>query len=148
MEDHKNIANEIEKLGYDFSNLKENTKSMLQGVYTYKEQVMVEMIESASKIKQQYFTITRVAERIGCSRTTIYENDVLKHYIDVVSSEAALKNPYREIEKLGVEIIKLQDTIEMMKVRDTELLLLKRENRELKEQINTNKNNIIQLNKN
>lgn len=148
MEDHKNIANEIEKLGYDFSNLKENTKSMLQGVYTYKEQVMVEMIESASKIKQQYFTITRVAERIGCSRTTIYENDVLKHYIDVVSSEAALKNPYREIEKLGVEIIKLQDTIEMMKVRDTELLLIKRENRELKEQINTNKNNIIQLNKN
>src|SRR5690625_2326390 len=139
MEDHKNIANEIEKLGYDFSNLKENTKSMLQGVYTYKEQVMVEMIESASKIKQQYFTITRVAERIGCSRTTIYENDVLKHYIDVVSSEAALKNPYREIEKLGVEIIKLQDTIEMMKVRDTELLLIKRENRELKEQINTNK---------
>lgn len=148
MEDHKNIANEIEKLGYDFSNLKENTKSMLQGVYTYKEQVMVEMIESASKIKQQYFTITRVAERIGCSRTTIYENDVLKHYIDVASSEAALKNPYREIEKLGVEIIKLQDTIEMMKVRDTELLLIKRENRELKEQINTNKNNIIQLNKN
>lgn len=147
MGEDKTINEELENIGYDFSEQKKKTQSYLYDIYNYKNQVIKVIEESSKNLGTQYFSISEVAERIDCSRTTIYQNVILKEYIESISEEIEALNPYKEIEKLKEEILYLNEVIEKMKIRDTEILLLKKENKDLKEQYTSNRNNIIPIKK-
>lgn len=145
MEEYRTLSEEIESIGYNFAEQKKRTQSHLYDIYNYKNFVIKQIEESSENLSKQYFSISDVAEKIECSRTTIYQNTILKAYIENINEKIDLLSPYKEIEKLKKEILYLNEVIEKMKVRDTENLLLKREINDLRDQYISNRNNIIPI---
>lgn len=145
MEEYRTLSEEIENIGYNFAEQKKRTQSYLYDIYNYKNFVIKQIEESSENLSKQYFSISDVAEKIECSRTTIYQNTILKAYIENINEKIDLLSPYKEIEKLKKEILYLNEVIEKMKVRDTENLLLKREINDLRDQYISNRNNIIPI---
>jgi len=145
MEKYKSISEELESIGHNFEEQKKRTQSYLYDIYNYKNIIIQEIKESSEKLGKQYFSISDVAEKIDCSRTTIYQNVILKEYIESINTELEAQNPYEQIQNLKEEISYLNKIIDKMKVRDTEILLLKKENKDLREQIVRNNENLISI---
>ena len=145
MEKYKGISEELESIGHNFEEQKKRTQSYLYDIYNYKNIIIQEIKESSEKLGKQYFSISNVAEKIDCSRTTIYQNVILKEYVESINAELEAQNPYEQIQNLKEEMLYLNKVIDKMKVRDTEILLLKKENKDLKEQIAVNNENLISI---
>lgn len=146
MEENKNreLILELRDLGYDYNELKCKTKEYLNSIYSFKRDKLNELNKLITEIEKSEITIAEAAKVLKISRTTIYQNSSLKAYIDEMNNEIYLMNPYNEINELKDEKIELEKTIEMMKKRDTELLVLKREIKELKAG-NNKSNNLFSL---
>ena len=145
MEKYKGISEELESIGHNFEEQKKRTQSYLYDIYNYKNIIIQEIKGSSEKLGKQYFSISNVAEKIDCSRTTIYQNVILKEYVESINAELEAQNPYEQIQNLKEEMLYLNKVIDKMKVRDTEILLLKKENKDLKEQIAVNNENLISI---
>lgn len=145
MEEHGNIEleSELVALGYNYRDLKKQTKKYVREIYLYKESILEDMDKSIENIKKSKITISGVAEQIDCSRTTIYQNSILKHYIELIEKDITTMNPYNEIQILQNEIEDLNEKLDNMKKRDAELLLLKKENNVLKKRNQIKQSNII-----
>ncbi|EFG49901.1 hypothetical protein, partial [Aerococcus viridans] len=92
------------------------------------------------ELQGSYFSIARISEVLNCSRTTIYNNLVIKEYIDKINEDFNKNNPYKKIEALEREVKDLNDKLDKMYQRDVELLLIQKENTEIKKRLKKENN--------
>ncbi|MGD1330719.1 hypothetical protein ACLIMU_14120, partial [Enterococcus faecium] len=69
---------------------------------------------------------------------------VIKEYIDKINEDFNKNNPYKKIEALEREVKDLNDKLDKMYQRDVELLLIQKENTEIKKRLKK-ENNIIKI---
>lgn len=135
MDDNRDLISSVKILGYSYENLSESIQAHLNTIHKYREKKLKTIELSEKEMKEKYFSVANIARKIDCSRTTIYNNPVLKDYIDEIGRELDDINPYSKVETLQNEILELNKKIDLMMKRDIELELLRLENIELKEKI-------------
>lgn len=144
MENIQDLDSSLQSIGHDYSKLSDNVKVYLNQIYDYKIDITNQLDESLSELQDSYFSIARISKVLNCSRTTIYNNLVIKEYIDKINEDFNKNNPYKKIEALEREVKDLNDKLDKMYQRDVELLLIQKENTEIKKRLKK-ENNIIKI---
>lgn len=140
MENIQDLDSSLQSIGHDYLKLSDNVKVYLNQIYDYKIDITNQLDESLSELQDSYFSIARISEVLNCSRTTIYNNLVIKEYIDKINEDFNKNNPYKKIEALEREVKDLNDKLDKMYQRDVELLLIQKENTEIKKRLKKENN--------
>ncbi|TQS71907.1 hypothetical protein DX933_15130 [Ornithinibacillus gellani] len=146
----ENIILTLEKMKVSIELIEPKVKEYLNKVektisekFSLQEEIMTQM-------KKNRPSINNIATESKIARQTIYNNEVLKNYIEIRIDQYNQDDPVKRNEKLSEKISELESIIKKMMERDVsvelmrrkvslvenELKLLKRENVELHERYN------------
>lgn len=146
----ENIILTLEKMKVSIELIEPKVKEYLNKV----EKIISEKFSLQEEIKTQMKknrpSINNIATESKIARQTIYNNEVLKNYIEIRIDQYNQDDPVKRNEKLSEKISELESIIKKMMERDVsvelmrrkvslvenELKLLKRENTELHERYN------------
>lgn len=105
------------------------------------EQLATEIEECQNKAVEQFkknkFNATFVSKQINCSRTTLYNNEILKEYIDKREAELNKNNPFIKINELREAIVEMENEIDLLEKRDIEIEMLSAQNEMLAQELRT-----------
>ena len=138
----KNIANEY---NIDLNTIDSKTLARLKEIYAYVHQEQASLDEFLSKsIHSKGFTITDITENLSCTRQTIYNNPILKLFIDSCSEDylSAFK---LYLQKKNEYVAELLQENRNLKNRDVDYLEVLAENKELKDTIKSLRKDLADL---
>ena len=83
-------------------------------------------------LKELDYSIKSISTEVGASRTTMYNHgQLLKRYIEQVTTSYIASNPYTKIDVLQLEKSHYQEQLSKMMIRDVDIELIKAENKDL-----------------
>ena len=117
-------------MGVSYDSLKPRLKDYLIQIETVIEAKQNER-KNAITTLQSSFNLKSIADSTAISRTTYYNNDILKKYIEHSLGIIDNENPYELVDKLKKEKSMLQEQIDKYVSRDVDIQILKHEKKEL-----------------
>jgi hypothetical protein len=168
---NENINITLEKMNVSNELIEPKVKEHLYKIETTISEKLSMQEDVINQLKKSRPSINNIATESKIARQTIYNNELLKDYIEIRIEKYNQNDPIKRNEKLSERISELETTIKKMMERDVnielmrrkvslvenELKLLKRENRELHEKYNNlkhgkslkeeNQSNVVKLNK-
>jgi DNA repair exonuclease SbcCD ATPase subunit len=121
------IKENLESIGIDYEKLSDKIKGYLYDIETIINPKVGEKDKALRILKEIPFNISSIAKKLNVSRTTLYNNNTLKNYIEHSVELFAKDNPYATCEGLKVSKVELEKQIEGFLDRDIEAEILKQE---------------------
>lgn len=126
----------LKKLGVDATDLKKNLVKYLVQIEEVLEQKRPRRATLYQELADSNYTVKSIAQETGISRTTFYSYDgLLQKYVELSHDEDYRDDPYEQIKSLKETVRRLQEEKALMARRDCKELLLRAENKRLKEQL-------------
>lgn len=126
------IKNTTKKLGYDYEELSEKDKKYLNVI----EEAITETFEleeqARKMLSRNTVSVKGVSKKTDIARQTLYNNPMLKEYINFRSTTFIKSDASRRESMKDAEIQTLKEEIEVLHKRDVELEETKRQVKELK----------------
>ncbi len=95
-----------------------------------------EQEDAINKLNNSYYNLSDISKLLGCSRTTLYNNNqLLKRYIELSIEKANKSNPYIAYERIRESKQRLQEQVNLMAHRDVNLEKMRHENQMLVDRI-------------
>ena len=129
------IKKKLHQIGEDYNSQKQFIKDWLNKVEEYIEENESSYASGVALIKGSKYSVKSVADKLGCSRTTLYNYDqLLKRYIELSISLSGY-DYCMQAKALKDEVSRLKNIIKKMEIRDVELERQKYENKQLMEKL-------------
>lgn len=126
------IKNTTKKLGYDYEELSEKDKEYLNVI----EEAITETFEleeqARKMLSRNTVSVKGVSKKTDIARQTLYNNPMLKEYINFRSTTFIKSDASRRESMKDAEIQTLKEEVEVLHKRDVELEETKRQVKELK----------------
>ena len=136
MEASERINIILKKLDIDATTLKKNLVKYLVQIEEVLEQKRTRRRELLKELTESDYTVKSIAQETGISRTTFYSYDgLLQKYVELSHDEDYRDDIYEQIKSLKEKVHRLQEEKTLMAKRDCQELLLRAENKRLKEQL-------------
>ena len=136
MEASERINIILKKLDIDATTLKKNLVKYLVQIEEVLEQKRTRRRELLKELTESDYTIKSIAQETDISRTTFYSYDgLLQKYVELSHDEDYRDDLYEQIKSLKEKVHRLQEEKTLMAKRDCQELLLRAENKRLKEQL-------------
>lgn len=136
MEASERVNAILKKLGVDATDLKKNLVKYLVQIEEVLEQKRTRRATLHQELADSDYTVKSIAQETGISRTTFYSYDgLLQKYVELSHDEDYRDDPYEQIKSLKETVRRLQEEKALMARRDCKELLLRAENKRLKEQL-------------
>lgn len=136
MEASERVNKMLKKLGVDATLLKKNLVKYLIQIEETLEEKRTRRAALLQEINNSNYTVKSIAQETGISRTTFYSYDrLLQKYVEMSHDEDYKDDPYEQINSLKETVRQLQEEKALMAKRDCKELLLRAENKRLKEQL-------------
>lgn len=136
MEASEHVNAILKKLGVDAADLKNNLVKYLVQIEEVLEQKRIQRATLHQELADSDYTVKSIAQETGISRTTFYSYDgLLQKYVELSHDEDYQDDPYEQIKRLKETVRRLQEEKALMAKRDCQELLLRAENKRLKEQL-------------
>ena len=136
MEASERVNAILKKLGVDATDLKKNLVKYLMQIEEVLEQKRTRRATLHQELADSDYTVKSIAQETGISRTTFYSYDgLLQKYVELSHDEDYRDDPYEQIKSLKETVHRLQEEKTLMARRDCQELLLRAENKRLKEQL-------------
>ena len=136
MEASERVNAILKKLGVDATDLKKNLVKYLVQIEEVLEQKRTRRATLHQELADSDYTVKSIAQETGISRTTFYSYDgLLQKYVELSHDEDYRDDPYEQIKSLKETVRRLQEEKALMARRDCQELLLRAENKRLKEQL-------------
>jgi transposase-like protein len=136
MEASERINIILKKLDIDATTLKKNLVKYLVQIEEVLEQKRTRRRELLKELTESDYTVKSIAQETGISRTTFYSYDgLLQKYVELSHDEDYRDDLYEQIKSLKEKVHRLQEEKTLMAKRDCQELLLRAENKLLKEQL-------------
>ena len=136
MEASERVNAILKKLGVDATDLKKNLVKYLVQIEEVLEQKRARRATLHQELADSDYTVKSIAQETGISRTTFYSYDgLLQKYVELSHDEDYRDDPYGQIKSLKETVRRLQEEKTLMARRDCQELLLRAENKRLKEQL-------------
>lgn len=120
------IAKKLDALGIDPASIKPNIMKHLAKIESVLTPKFTALTHSIEGVKGNRPSVLQVATEANIARQTLYNNPLLKEYVELRIEDYDRQDPYTTIECLRFQIQSLQDDIKKMQVRDVEIELLKK----------------------
>lgn len=141
------IKNNVKKMGYEYEALQEKEKKHLIKI----EKAVIETFKLEKQAKEMLsrnvVSVKGISSKAKIARQTLYNNPILKEYIDYRAESFAKIDASRKSSTKDEEIRKLRDEITTLHKRDVELEETKREMKELKRKLQEKDERIKMLKK-
>lgn len=138
----KNLVLKLDKMGIEYVSLKPNIKAHLYKLELTLAQVnnqRVNLINEYKKVKPSVLSISTDAK---IARQTLYNNKILKEYIEFSIKDFDSYDPFQEIDELKNKVNLLNEQLDRMYQRDIEVEIMFNENKELKKKLKDIKGNL------
>ena len=136
MEASERVNAILKKLGVNATDLKKNLVKYLVQIEGVLEQKRTRRATLHQELADSDYTVKSIAQETGISRTTFYSYDgLLQKYVELSHDEDYRDDPYGQIKSLKETVRRLQEEKTLMARRDCQELLLRAENKRLKEQL-------------
>lgn len=136
MEASERINIILKKLDIDATTLKKNLVKYLVQIEEVLEQKRTRRRELLKELTESDYTVKSIAQETGISRTTFYSYvGLLQKYVELSHDEDYRDDLYEQIKSLKEKVHRLQEEKTLMAKRDCQELLLRAENKRLKEQL-------------
>ena len=136
MEASERVNAILKKLGVNATDLKKNLVKYLVQIEEVLEQKRTRRATLHQELADSDYTVKSIAQETGISRTTFYSYDgLLQKYVELSHDEDYRDDPYGQIKSLKETVRRLQEEKALMAKRDCQELLLRSENKRLKEQL-------------
>ena len=136
MEAPEHVIAILKKLGVDATDLKKNLVKYLVQIEEVLEEKRTRRATLHQELTDSDYTVKSIAQETGISRTTFYSYDgLLQKYVELSHDEDYRDDPYEQIKSLKETVRRLQEEKALMAKRDCQELLLRAENKRLKEQL-------------
>ena len=136
MEASERVNAILKKMDVDATNLKKNLVKYLVQIEGVLEQKRTRRATLHQELADSDYTVKSIAQETGISRTTFYSYDgLLQKYVELSHDEDYRYDPYEQIKSLKETVRRLQEEKALMAKRDCQELLLRSENKRLKEQL-------------
>lgn len=141
----RNIITKLKEMDVNIEGLKPFEKDYLMQIETIISK-KIQMQEEATKtLKSNKFSLSSIAKEIGCSRTTFYNNRILKAYIELSEALFIENNPYKAYEDLKTTKSLLEAQVDKMIARDVNAEIVSQENKKLHDTIKEKNQEINRL---
>ena len=136
MEASERVNAILKKMDVDATDLKKNLVKYLVQIEGVLEQKRTRRATLHQELADSDYTVKSIAQETGISRTTFYSYDGLpQKYVELSHDEDYRYDPYEQIKSLKETVRRLQEEKALMAKRDCQELLLRSENKRLKEQL-------------
>lgn len=138
----KEMVLKLDKMGIEYVSLKSNIKAHLYKLELTLAEVKnkrVNLINEYKKVKPSVLSISTDAK---IARQTLYNNKILKEYIEFSIRDFDSYDPFQEIDELKNKINLLNEQLDKMYQRDIEVEIMFNENKELKKKLKDIKRNL------
>lgn len=135
----------VTKMGLEMDELPNFIKDYLINIEEVATEIESKQNEANMLLKKNKFNASYVSKRIKCSRTTLYNNEILKNYITIREEELAKKNPLVKFVELRETISDMGNEISLLQKRDVEVELLVINNEELAKELRKKKDELDAL---
>lgn len=136
MEASERVNAILKKMDVDATDLKKNLVKYLVQIEGVLEQKRTRRATLHQELADSDYTVKSIAQETGISRTTFYSYDgLLQKYVELSHDEDYRYDPYEQIKSLKETVRRLQEEKALMAKRDCQELLLRSENKRLKEQL-------------
>lgn len=130
-----NIRDKLKSMDIDYNALSEKIKDYLYKIESIINTKTVIQKEALEIIKNTTFNLNLIADTMGISRTTLYNNKVLELYIKDSKEAFDQNNPYVAFDKSKASRTELERQIDALVTRDIELEIFKQEISKLNEKL-------------
>ena len=136
MEASERVNAILKKMDVDATDLKKNLVKYLVQIEGVLEQKRTRRATLHQELADSDYTVKSIAQETGISRTTFYSYDgLLQKYVELSHDEDYRYDPYEQNKSLKEPVRRLQEEKALMAKRDCQELLLRSENKRLKEQL-------------
>lgn len=139
------IKKNARKIGYDYDALSEKDKQYLITVETAITETFDLEQQARDMISKNTVSVKGIANRTQIARQTLYNNTMLKEYINYRAKAFTRIDASRQDAAKDEEIKKLKEEVEALHKRDVELMEAQREIKELKKQLKEKDEIIVTL---
>lgn len=139
------IKKNARKIGYDYDALSEKDKQYLITVETAITETFDLEQQARDMISKNTVSVKGIANRTQIARQTLYNNPMLKEYINYRAKAFTRIDASRQDAAKDEEIKKLKEEVEALHKRDVELMEAQREIKELKKQLKEKDEIIVTL---
>ncbi len=131
----KTIEENARKIGYDFGKMSDNDKQYLIKIETVILKIFELEQEARDMISKNTVSIKGVSKKTKIARQTLYNNPMLKEYINYRAEAFAKIDASRKDSAMYDKIKQLKEEITILHKRDVELEEAKRQIKDLKKQL-------------
>ena len=139
-----NIDTTLYKLGISASLVEPKITKHLQKIEQVLENIFIKQETLLAEMKANKPSLLKISEEANIARQTLYNNPILKAYIEFRIEEYNVNDIGNKNQSLQDKIKELNDTIEKMQIRDVNIELLKHEVSSLKEELKINKKETLE----
>lgn len=132
----KTIKKELKKIGYTYDEVPTLQQEYLLKIEKHISERVLLTNQLSQDLKKQKFSSKSVAKNIGCSRTTLYNYNVIKEYVALRIKEYTDINLFSIIDSLKQENMTLNNTIDNFLIKDIQYEELKKEKDNYKDRYN------------
>ena len=125
------IKHKLEEMDENYDSLSPKIKGYLDGIEAFLQGKHSAQAQALVDLKAAEYSLSEVTKAIGCARGTLYNNPILKAYIEYSIELDNKNNPYKVADDLRASRQKLQEQVHLMEVRDVQTEQLKAENAQL-----------------
>ncbi len=119
MERLQRITDKLINIGENYGSLKPFILEYLNKIETLAEEREQNQSEALKILKDRAFTPAYIAQKLGCSRTTLYNhNQILKRYVEYSAERLIQQNPLTEIDEATHRRQLLETKVSLMEIRD------------------------------
>lgn len=118
MDTLKNIKTKLLNINIDFNQLKPSIQEYLVKIESVITGKQATVLQAASILKRTKVNCSVISAESGISRATLYNNPVLKEYIDYSLTQFLSYTPFDKNNDIRERVKLLEHEIKMMEIRD------------------------------
>lgn len=126
----KEIQRKLTAIEIDIQQSKPFIEEYLVVIETIIHTISNDLVRFSENIKKNKISLSLISKEASISRQTLYNNPILKQYIEFSIDESKKNNPFDQIYELKKRISLLENDIKMLESRDLQTELLKHRNKE------------------
>lgn len=131
----KRVTERLNALHIDPASLDGKTRRQLNAIEQAIQNENERREQAQTEAAKHRLTVSNISKASGIGRTTIYDNETLKTYIEDCQNDDETKTARRDSSRLQQRIDAMKKQIAAMEKRDGKLVVLEAENRQLKERV-------------
>jgi len=141
----QNVINKLREMNIDYTSLKTTIQNYLKKIEEIISTEHKIQEESINLLRKNKVNVSSIADELGLSRTTFYNNTILKAYIEFSETLFDENNPITAFNNLKASKNALQAQLNLMIERDVKSEITLAENKQLQQTIRDKNKEIKRL---